>query len=127
MYLNNTLRVNDDAAHVMHHLGLEYAPNEAFRQSYDIWTRQWKLPMDVIVFGADTIVQSGVQYDRARALHRLLQLWQEQGVQNVEQAKQIQLSRTQYIPRQQAAPRQQNPALAYEQRTNSLNDLLMDL
>ena len=124
MYLNNTLRVNDDAAHVMHHLGLEYAPNEAFRQSFDIWTRQWGLPLDVIIFGADTIVQCGVQYDRARALHDMLRQWQEHGVQNVEHARQLQLSRPQYAPRQQAAGYQQNPALAYDQRTDSLDHFM---
>ncbi len=126
-HLTQKLRVNDDAAHVLRHLGLEYAPNEAMRQTFDIWTRQWQLPLDVIVFGADSIVQSGVQYDRVRALHNLLQSWQEHGVQTMEHAKGLaRMMHTQQIPRMQA-PQQQNPALNYSQRDNSLNDLLMDL
>ncbi|MBP3371463.1 MAG: DnaD domain protein [Clostridia bacterium] len=126
-HLTQKLRVNDDAAHVLHHLGLEYAPNEAMRQTFDIWTRQWQLPLDVIVFGADSIVQSGVQYDRVRALHNLLQSWQEHGVQTVEHAKGLaRMMHTQQIPRMQA-PQQQNPALNYSQRDNSLEDLYMDL
>ena len=97
------------------------------RQTFDIWTRQWQLPLDVIVFGADSIVQSGVQYDRVRALHNLLQSWQEHGVQTVEHAKGLaRMMHTQQIPRMQA-PQQQNPALNYSQRDNSLEDLYMDL
>ena len=124
---------SEAAANVLRHLALEFAPNEQTRRSVSLWNTQWGLPMDVILYGADEIVKSGVQRDRMRALHNLLQAWFERGVRDLAAAQAAQAAapaERSFTPYSAARGQQSgnnNSALSYEQRTDSMNDAYLDL
>ena len=129
-YLAAQKSSGEAAANVLRHLALEFAPNEQTRRSVSLWSTQWGLPMDVILYGADEIVKSGVQRDRMRALHNLLQNWFERGVRDLAaaQAAQAAPAERSFTPYSAARGQQaNNSALSYEQRTDSMNDAYLDL
>lgn len=118
-YLASQDRASDDVSVILQRLHLDYAPNEQSRQAYLIWTNNWNFTMDAILRAADQVVNSGIQYNRMQALHRLLQDWYSRGLNGLEPAAVI------------TAPAQAAPAAAdnknYLQRSDSMDDVLEDL
>lgn len=117
-YLENQDRATDDVSVILQRLHLEYAPNEQSRQAYLIWTNNWNFSMDAILRAADEVVNSGIQYNRMQALHRLLQDWYNRGITGTEAS---------VAPPQAPAAGEQNESLNYSQRSDSMDDVLMDL
>ncbi len=117
-YLENQDRATDDVSVILQRLHLEYAPNEQSRQAYLIWTNNWNFSMDAILRAADEVVNSGIQYNRMQALHRMLQDWYNRGITGTEAS---------VAPPQAPAAGEQNESLNYSQRSDSMDDVLMDL
>lgn len=117
-YLENQDRATDDVSVILQRLHLEYAPNEQSRQAYLIWTNNWNFSMDAILRAADEVVASGIQYNRMQALHRMLQDWYNRGITGTEAS---------VAPPQTPAAGEQNESLNYSQRSDSMDDVLMDL
>ena len=124
-YLQRQTRLTEDLRTVLAHLGLDFTPNRQGRQSLELWLYDWQMPLETVLLGADMIVQSGVQFDRMHALHRLLSDWREQGVRDLQSARAAYQSKQQHAPRPVA--QNTSEALRYNQRHDSLEDLYTEL
>lgn len=83
-YLNDSLALDNKIAQVLSNLGLERKVNNADRNFYSIWTKDWGFEHDVVLFACSL---SAGKANAMQYLNKILSNWNSSGLKTLEQVR----------------------------------------